>query len=302
MCIRDRPLPPHDPPPIQGGIIAVLRGSCCLEVPDHAVKQPLSGGDVVLINGRSPFVLRDAWHSSVKNVHDVVKREHIEQMAGLQGGGGGVETTFLTGLFRSDGDERPSLLATLPPVICIRGSEPQNAPWLEGTLKFLHAELTHREPGSQSVVDHLAHTLFIQAVRAYAATLPEDAPGSWFHAIFDPELATAIGLIDMRLQEPWTVASLAEASGISRSSFAARFTASVGRPPLQYLTERRMHLARELLRETNLGIKAIAAKVGYSNDAAFSNAFRRESGMSPGAFRRNAEAGRPRPLEAIRNG
>jgi AraC-like DNA-binding protein len=76
--------------------------------------------------------------------------------------------------------------------------------------------------------------------------------------------------------------SLAEQACISRNGFSTRFTACVGKPPLQYLSESRMRKALQLLRETDLGVKAIAMRVGYSNESAFSNAFRRIVGMSPG--------------------
>lgn len=282
--------PAWHPEPVRGSIVAVIRGSCCLEVEEHGVKEPLSGGDVVLVTRNAPVVLRDDWRTPATDVLELVGREQIETLSGLRGGGGGVATTFLSGAFTTEGGEGSPLLAGLPPVICIRGSEPRNAPWLEGTLKILHGELAARAPGSQSVVNHLAHVLFAQAVRAYAAALPEGASGNWFRAIFDSELATALGMIHARPADPWTVASLAEASGIGRSSFAARFAAAVGQPPLQYLTDFRMRKAREMLRTTRLGVKTIATGVGYSNESAFSSAFRRFAGVSPGAYRQSRAA------------
>ena len=148
--------------------------------------------------------------------------------------------------------------------------------------------MTTRPPGSHSIVNHLAHVLFVAAVRSYAASLPSEAPGNWFRALFDRELAPALGQIHAHPEEPWTVASLADLACLSRSGFSARFTACVGKPPLQYLTENRMRKALQLLRETDLGVKAIATRVGYSNESAFSNAFRRTVGVSPGAYRRNS--------------
>jgi AraC-like DNA-binding protein len=277
--------PPHDPPVLRGAIVAIIRGSCCLEFEQHEIKLPLSGGDVVLVARNDPYTLRDDWRTPVRNLHELIRREHIENLSGLRYGGGGVPTTFLSGAFFTEDDEDCPLLAALPPIIHVRSSELEAAPWLDGTLKFLSSELVARLPGSQCIVNHLAHVLFVQAVRAYAASLPEGAMGNWFQAICDSYLATALGLIHSRPEEPWTVASLAEQSNLGRSAFAARFAAAVGSPPLQYLTECRMRKARELLRETNLGVKTIAAKVGYSNESAFSHAFRRAGGMSPGAYR-----------------
>ncbi|MEI8195776.1 MAG: AraC family transcriptional regulator [Phycisphaerae bacterium] len=279
--------PPHGFPPPQGGIVAILRGYCCLEVPAHKVKLPLTSGDVVLLARRDPFILRDDWRSAAQNLHDLVRREDFEQRRGLRYGGGGLPTTFINGAFCFEDEEDHPLLSALPPVIHIRAAESNAAPWLESTLRFMNSELTSSPPGSQSIVNHLAHVLFIQAVRTYAASLPEESPGNWFGALFSSELAPALGAMHSRPEEPWTVASLAQQACVSRSVFSERFTACVGKPPLQYLTECRMRRARVLLRETKLGIKSIAEKVGYSNESAFSNAFRRTAGVSPGAFRRS---------------
>lgn len=152
-------------------------------------------------------------------------------------------------------------------------------------MKFLSSELATRGPGSQNLVNHLAHVLFVQAVRAHAASLSEESAKNWFQALFDPELLVVLALMHSGMNEPWTVSSLAQAAHIGRSLFAERFAAAVGQPPLQYLTECRMRKARELLRGTQLGIKAVAARVGYANEPAFSNAFKRMVGKSPGVYR-----------------
>jgi AraC-like DNA-binding protein len=80
---------------------------------------------------------------------------------------------------------------------------------------------------------------------------------------------------------------------MSRSRFAARFTALVGRPPLDYLAEWRMQRARGLLRAGTASVAAVAAQLGYRSEAAFSHAFRRRLGVPPGAFRRARAGGAP---------
>jgi AraC-like DNA-binding protein len=83
----------------------------------------------------------------------------------------------------------------------------------------------------------------------------------------------------------WTVAELASAATVSRSVLDQRFREILGRSPIKYLTEWRMHLADELLRTTDLGVSAISRRIGYESDEAFSRAFRRSHGLSPGAWR-----------------
>jgi AraC-like DNA-binding protein len=83
----------------------------------------------------------------------------------------------------------------------------------------------------------------------------------------------------------WTVTELARAAAVSRSQLDARFREVLGRSPIRYLTEWRMHLAKDLLASTDLGVAAIARRVGYDADEAFSRAFKRAHGQAPSQWR-----------------
>jgi AraC-like DNA-binding protein len=92
--------------------------------------------------------------------------------------------------------------------------------------------------------------------------------------------------IHERPRDPWTLAELARTIGASRSVLAERFSELVGVPPMLYLTRWRLQLAAEPLSRGSSKVAAIAAQVGYESEAAFSRAFKRETGMSPAAWRR----------------
>jgi len=109
---------------------------------------------------------------------------------------------------------------------------------------------------------------------------------AWIAALRDPALGRAIEAIHRAPARDWTVARLARETGRSRSGFAAAFTATLGQTPLAYLTRWRMTVAASLLRETNLPIAGVAQRVGYRNAYAFATAFRRITGVAPGAERR----------------
>jgi transcriptional regulator GlxA family with amidase domain len=81
---------------------------------------------------------------------------------------------------------------------------------------------------------------------------------------------------------------LARKIGLSRSAFAARFSALVGETPLRYLTALRMQKAQELLQDGELSMAAIAGEVGYESEPAFSKAFKKAVGKAPGSYRRSA--------------
>jgi transcriptional regulator GlxA family with amidase domain len=101
----------------------------------------------------------------------------------------------------------------------------------------------------------------------------------------DPLVGPVLTIMHARFGEPWSVATLAREAGLCRSSFAARFAAAVGVPPMHYLLECRMRAACSLLRSGQGCLKGIARRVGYSSEPAFSLAFKRWSGRPPGEYR-----------------
>jgi AraC-like DNA-binding protein len=113
----------------------------------------------------------------------------------------------------------------------------------------------------------------------------------------DP-IAHALQLIDADLATGWTVERLARKVGMSRSSFAARFTAQVGQAPMELITERRMQLASCLLQETDLKLSEISARVGYLSEASFTRRFKSFFRLAPAEMRkslqgRDEHSGRP---------
>src|ERR1700738_2014283 len=77
---------------------------------------------------------------------------------------------------------------------------------------------------------------------------------------------------------------------MSRSAFAARFTELVGEPAMRYVARWRMHVALTWLKEDDAPLCNIASRLGYESEAAFSRAFKRFIGVSPGAVRRTGHA------------
>jgi AraC-like DNA-binding protein len=76
--------------------------------------------------------------------------------------------------------------------------------------------------------------------------------------------------------------------GVSRAALAKRFTELVGEPPMAFLTDWRLALAADLLREPDATIGSVARKVGYGSPFALSAAFKRVRGVSPQEHRAGA--------------
>jgi len=189
-------------------------------------------------------------------------------------------------------DARPfnPLLASLPRVLRVRGSASGADSWFAMLMRAVVAEADAKRPGGEAVLARMSEMLFVEALRRYVDTLPESETG-WLAGTRDPAVGRALSLIHEHPSEAWTVERLSEDIGLSRSSLHERFMQLIGQPPMQYLTNWRMQLASGLLRDTSAKVMEVAQDVGYESEAAFSRAFKRVSGLSPGAWRKQRQNG-----------
>jgi transcriptional regulator GlxA family with amidase domain len=160
---------------------------------------------------------------------------------------------------------------------------------LHDVIGLLSRELAAPEPGQQTVLDRLLDVVLVQAIRTsfrQSASAPR-----WYRASADPRLGLALRAIHADAAHPWTVPELASLSGLSRAAFARTFQQALGQPPMQYLAEWRMTLARDHLRSGELTLTQIADRTGYTSPYAFAAAFRRHHGLPPGRWRREEQLG-----------
>jgi AraC-like DNA-binding protein len=153
---------------------------------------------------------------------------------------------------------------------------------MQSTLRLIATEAASLRPGGEAVLTRLSDILVIQALRGWIEHDPAAQHG-WLGALRDPQIGRAISLIHRAPARGWTVASLASEVAMSRSAFAARFTELVGEPAMRYVTRRRMQVARAWLAEDGATVAEVAGRLGYRSEAAFSRAFKRMDGASPGA-------------------
>ncbi len=170
-----------------------------------------------------------------------------------------------------------------PRCIHVPGQQGRAPGWLQGLTQALTGEALQGGPGSEVVMARLSDALVTRALRHHLETAEE--PG-WLRGLGDPAVVRALTALHGDLAAPWTLPSLARAGGLSRAAFAARFTATIGQPPMRYLHHCRMRRAMTLLRADGATAAGVAGRVGYASEAALSAAFVRYTGMTPGAFRR----------------
>ncbi|MGV6849382.1 MAG: AraC family transcriptional regulator [Marinibacterium sp.] len=272
------------------------RGECMVHVPSAGETLRLTQGDLVIIPHGAEHMLL-CQHSGPK---DAVALETVLEAAGYEGDGvlvyGGGEderdTQLVCGHFTYATHGRAGtghiLLDRLPPYIFIRGYGEERGAWLDATLRVIGAEISSGRMGGDLIALKMAEALFTQAIRAYLESLSvaDDA----LSGFADPHLCRALEAFHREPAAAWTVEDLARIAGQSRTAFAQLFAAKMGVTPMQYLTMWRMQIACQGLVEQRMNVSDAAELAGYASEAAFSRVFRKQIGVSPGAYRKVKES------------
>ena len=143
-------------------------------------------------------------------------------------------------------------------------------------------------PGRDLVVDRLIEVLLVEALRFRSEGADAIGQPGLLAGLADPLLARALRRLHSDVAHAWSVEELAREAGLSRSVFSERFGQKVGVPPMQYLMDWRMALAKAMLQRDAPPLEAVAAAIGYQSASAFSTAFRREVGSPPSQFARTS--------------
>ena len=263
---------------------------CTIEVDGIDGPLTVSAGDLLVLPQGCPHRLRDAPDRPTVPIQELLKPGAVGGRGLSLIRGDGASTRLFCGCFLLDQLEHSSWLATMPSVMRIPGEGRRPRMCVEHLVRLISYEAASAEPGARIVVNQLVRTLLLKAASTYLAELPPDRV-CWLQALTDPEIGRALELMHGEPAAPWTVAVLAKRLDMARSTFSARFTRLVGRPPLEYLTQWRMQKAGQLLRTAHAEVKEVAARVGYRSAAAFSKTFARWAGAAPGAYRRARDSG-----------
>jgi AraC-like DNA-binding protein len=270
-------------PPMDGYLwFHVVTGGRALLEMEGEESRWLQPGDLALVPHGEGHGLRSEPGVVAPGILELEREQPSERYEILRYGAGGAPTALLCGAVRFDHPAARNLVAILPATILVEGTD---AGAMQSALRLLANEARELRPGGEAVITRLADILVIQAIRAWIETAPAAQTG-WLGALQDRQIGRALALIHRDPARPWTVASLADELAMSRSAFAARFTELVREPAMQYLTRWRMQLALEALEAEGATVGELAARLGYRSEAAFARAFKRVTGMPPGAVRR----------------
>ena len=180
-------------------------------------------------------------------------------------------------------------LGSLMPGLMLIDAGGQRYPGLVPILTTMEREVSAARIGFAGILARLADVVAAMVVRGWVECACGNASGL-VAALRDPRLANALLALHQQPGRNWTVAQLAEQCNTSRSVFADRFQVTIGMTPLRYVTELRMRLASQWLTLERLPIEEVALRLGYTSQAAFSRAFKRITGKTPGLSRQSRQS------------
>jgi len=247
----------------------------------------LQAGDIIVFPQGDAHVLSSApGMRQPPDINALPKAGGTQLPVGSSFGGSGPQTgQIVCGFLGYQGRLFNPLLATLPRMLHLRAaSSPENG-WLGSFIRAAVDESDNKRPGGEGVLARLSELMFIEVVRRYVESLPDEQTG-WLAGLRDRHVGQALNLLHGLPSHGWTLDQLAKEVGLSRSSLAERFSHFVGRPPMQYLAEWRMQIAAGMLANGSDNVARIAEAVGYESEAAFSRAFKKLVGTPPATWRK----------------
>lgn len=289
-------------PPADGSLVMfhiIAEGSCWVALND-GIRHEVRRGDVVVM----PYGDPNTWgsHEAAEPIPiaTLLPPPPWAEMPHLRYGGDGDETKVVCGYLFGDAVLFDPVLQALPPLFVVHPPPGPATTWLNASIEYALSA------GGASVVDashlgqRLPELLFTEILRLYLEQRGEPRVTGWLAALRDPIVGHALALLHAEPQRDWTVAELARAVAVSRTVLVDRFIHRLGQPPIRYLTEWRLNLASGLLRATDESVGDIAAKVGYTAEAAFSRAFKRAFGQAPARWRGSRPDGAARSVAVPR--
>jgi AraC-like DNA-binding protein len=261
----------------------ITSGTCWVDV-DGGDKHWAGPGDVIVLPYGDQHRMGGVAAADVVPLSAIMQAPPWPVMPVIRHGAGGERTDVVCGFLHSDDVLFDPALRVFPPVLVVRLAPGPPAEWVRATVAYALAQADVAPLGPDAVRTRLPELLLVEVLRIHLASAPA-ADHGWLAALRDPVLAPALAALHSDPARKWTVPDLAARAVVSRSLLDARFRDVLGRSPIRYLTEWRLHLARDLLATTDLAVATVGRRVGYEAEEAFSRAFKRQSGRSPALWR-----------------
>lgn len=262
-------------------------GPCWITLPSGE-STCFSAGDLVLVPHGAAHVLSHSPSAQPVPLNNVLDESGFDGTGPLVFGGGGAKTVIVCGYFAFAHEVMHPVIASLPPLIHVKGRAERHYAWLEQLLAYMEGESKDRPEAWGEVTKRLSEILFVYVLREYMGKHPNSTGA--LMALVDPHIGKALQAIHADPAADWSVDAMAARAAMSKTVFAERFHGTLGVTPARYLVSWRMHKARALLDHSTSSVQRIALEVGYESEAAFNRMFKEHFGEPPGRYRRALES------------
>jgi AraC-like DNA-binding protein len=241
-------------------------------------------GDVIVLPYGDAHRMGGSQEAELMPIANIIDPPPWKQMPVIRYGDGGAQTDVVCGYLTCEHPLFDPRMRALPSVFVVSPPDGAARDWVKASIAYAAQQTSLVSEAEMAAPTQVVELLLLEILRLHLATAPAQTTG-WLHALGDPVLAPALAAIHAAPENKWNLVTLARQSAVSVSLLDERFREVLGLAPIRYLTGWRMHLAEDLLRSSDFGVGAIARRVGYDSEEAFSRAFKRERGIAPRAWR-----------------
>jgi AraC family transcriptional activator of mtrCDE len=287
VCLfSDRWASSHEPEPSGWAPFHIVTmGACVLDTHDRRGIL-LKAGDVAILPHGGSHVVRSLSGAAMAAPIRLAARPH-DPIIVATNSGDGPETKLICGRMRFEQAHDNMVLAILPPTMVLEAAatDCEDAEETCQIVQTIQKELEGDRLGAAAIARELAGVLMMIVLRAQFQRGGDDT--GLLALLTRRQSARAVNAMLTDPARDWSLDDLAEVAATSRATLVRLFRKAVDAPPLAYLAEVRFNLAKRRLAASSHCIAEIAADVGYQSESAFSRAYQRRFGVSPGADRRN---------------
>jgi AraC family transcriptional regulator, alkane utilization regulator len=220
-CIRTQ-LAPEDCGPLLDGVEHlvlyhyVVEGRLRAQIP-HREPVDIETGEVVIFPHNHAHLLGSHLDLPPVSAREIVRPSPEGGLWVIRHGGGGEHTHVVCGFLGCDRLEGNLLARVLPPVLRFDTRRGSAAAWVKSSLEFAADEIGARRAGSETVLAKLSELLFVEALRHYVESLPQEQTG-WLAGLKDPFVSRALALLHKDVAREWTVDELGREVGLSHAA------------------------------------------------------------------------------------
>jgi AraC-like DNA-binding protein len=267
----------------------VASGRAWIET-DESDRHWAAAGDVIVLPYGDSHRMGGTAPAECVHVSALIDPPPWERMPVIRHGEGGPATHVICGYLLCDDPLFDARLRALPPVFVVRPPDGPARNWVKASIDYAMQQTALVGVDRMAAPTQVPELLLREVLKLHLASTPS-AETQWLSALRDPVLAPALAAIHASPERKWNLLALARESNVSVSLLAERFSNVLGLAPIRYLTDWRMHVAKDLLRSSELGVAAVGRRVGYDSEEAFSRAFKRQTGLAPSAWRSSRATG-----------